>query len=267
MPNLAKAEWEMLCPDLTIGTMDAPAIFEFENEALSQISDHFWEEGYLKLDQVFPLSEIDILSKALDILDGANIPPVYIYVYDQPWLVFERLRALIAHFLGTDYALLPNLWAWHLSKPGDAGWPPHKDCDSQTVFPIGPDKLLLSLSLWIPLTDVTEESGCMYVIPRRNEGKISEAMELERDRLKALAIPLPAKAGSVMGWPQDLIHWGGEFSTAANQPRKSLSFEFQNTSFEPLVTPLLDTGNPPLFDQRIQLIGQQFEKYRHIANS
>lgn len=233
-------------------------------DMLSQIAAHLWDKGYLQLDPLFSLGDLAPISAALDQLKAASIPPVYIYLFDQPWQLFERLRNLIQHFLGADYALLPNFWAWHLDTVGDGGWPPHRDCDAQTVFDIGGDKLLMSLSLWVPLTDVDEENGCMYVIERDQETEIRALQSPPKEDLLAFAAALPAKAGSVLGWPQDVMHFGGTYGPGAKNTRKSLSFEFQNAAFDPLVEPLLDTRTLPGFDVRKKLLSAQFEKYQHI---
>lgn len=256
-----------LCPNLTIESCWATISADFSTDQLAKIATDFWKEGYLNLQPVFTRGELQALVDGMGALKKASISPVYVYLYDQPWALFEKLRQLITHFLGEDYVLLPNLWAWHLWQVGNTGWPPHRDCDSQTVFEIGDDTMLMSLSLWIPLTDVTEDNGCMYVIPRSREGDIPDPQNLAINGLKSLATPLPAKAGSVLGWPQDLVHWGGDYKDTAMGPRISLSFEFQNASFEPLAKPVLDTRHPPDFDHRLKLINQQFEKYKHIVSA
>lgn len=265
MPDRSKEDWERLCPNLSIGKSGNSASVAFQHAVLAAIATDFWKEGYLNLGSVFKEQDISALAEGMACLQKAGIPPVYIYLYDQPWALFEKLRLLISHFLGEDYVLLPNLWAWNLWQVGDAGWPPHRDCDSQTVFEIGDDKMLMSLSLWVPLTDVSEDNGCMFVIPWSREGDIPDPEVLVIDDLKPLATPLPATAGSVLGWPQDLIHWGGDFKDTASGARISLSFEFQNASFDPLASPVLDTRHPPDFEQRLKLINAQFGKYRHIA--
>ncbi|MEH6402240.1 MAG: phytanoyl-CoA dioxygenase family protein [Sneathiella sp.] len=265
MPDLLLEEWERLCPNLTIGKPVSKNFSPFSDTMLAEIADGFWDKGYLKIPSVIKAPELERLVTAFQIFDKADIPPAYLYIYDQPWALFESLRHLIGHLLGTEYALLPNLWAWHLRKPGATGWPPHRDCDSETVFSVGPDQMLMSLSLWVPLTNVDQENGCIFVVAREDEKNLEHDQELELEMLTPYATPLPVPAGSVLGWPQDLIHWGGVYSEGAKEPRMSLSFEFQNTSFAPLAEPLLSTENPPSFEQRVSLIQAQFEKYKHIA--
>jgi Phytanoyl-CoA dioxygenase (PhyH) len=264
MFDRSKGNWLRLCPALTIEGAEPVEPLFINTDLLSQVAAHFWDKGYMQLDPLFSSNDLTPISAALDQLKAANIPPVYIYLFDQPWQVFERLRNLIQHFLGVDYALLPNFWAWHLETVGAGGWPPHRDCDAQTVFDIGGDKLLMSLSLWVPLTDVDEENGCMYVIERGREAEIHQFENPTKEELHAVATPLAARAGSVLGWPQDVLHFGGGYGRNAKSARKSLSFEFQNTAFDPLTQPLLDTRLVPSFEARLELLNLQFDKYRHI---
>ncbi len=265
MLSYSKEEWLNAFPDLTIGAKTAPKVLSFSEARLSEIANSVWSKGYLTQSPVFGAAETEPLFQTLQRLSSKGIPPVYIYLFDQPWFLFSKLNALIAHFLGEEFALLPNLWAWYFDRPGDRGWRPHQDCHLQTVFDLGEDQMLMSLSLWIPLTDVTPENGCMYVLPRDQEQILKNNPDMEQEKLEAYAIPLPAKAGSVLGWPQDIVHWGGHYSARASVPRASLSLEFQNTAFEPLVAPFLDAGSPPPFEERLRLIEQQYEKYKHIA--
>jgi len=264
MFELTVQEWRNICPDLTVDQCATIEPLPFTVAELTSIADQFWKTGYLNIPQLLSPSELEPIISAFNALQAANIPPVYIYIFDQPWVLFEKLRTLISHFLGDKYALLPNFWAWHLSEHGKTGWPPHRDCDAETVFQIGPDPVLMSLSLWIPLSDVDEENGCMSVVARSEEINLPEDGRLNLEDLSAYATCLPAKAGSVLGWRQDLVHWGGEFTPKAKTPRISLSFEFQNRFFDPLVEPLLDTGHPPKFTDRVALLGAQFDKYKHI---
>ncbi len=257
--------WQRLNPALEIeSTSPFPVPLTFSKEQLSEISDIFWREGYLHLPPVFEGDELTALRQGIKTLTAEDFPPVFIYLYDAPWQVFHRLKNLISHFLGDQPALLPHLWAWHITIDKDsAGWPPHVDCVGETRF----DDILMSLSLWVPLTDTTPENGCMHVLPRPFEAQyeppITDAKQIKLQDVRAL----PAKTGSVLGWPQDLWHWSGRSSAMATEPRISLSLEFQSASFAAMAEPLLDTSNPPPFTDRLTLITSQFDKYTHMAET
>jgi len=258
------AAWRALAPDLTIGSSKIAEEIPFSDRQLEEIADGVWRDGYLQLPPLFNQTEMVSLRSVLQAFRGQKLPPVFIYLYDQPWHLFSRLNRLLKHFLGKEFAVLPNLWAWHLEAPGDRGWPLHRDCDAKTVFDVGPDKILMSLSLWLPLTDADEDNGCMSVLPRSAAEKYQAPIENITDIMADDVVVLPAKAGSVLGWAQDLYHWGGKYSGHAKNPRMSLSLEFQNRAFDPLATPVVNLSNLPTFEERLALVEDQFDKYRHI---
>jgi phytanoyl-CoA dioxygenase PhyH len=249
--------WLNLAPGLTIDSSGSPPPLAFNEADRDRTAIRLHNEGYFQLPPVFTEAELAPIRDTLMCFRAQRVPPVYIYLYDQPWHLFHRLTQLVGHFLGDKFAILPNLWAWHLATPGEAGWPPHRDCDADTVFDIGGDRILMSLSLWVPLTDTGPENGCMYVLPRTVQPG-PEGQDLTQ------GVALPARAGSVLGWTQDLYHWGGAYTAEASGPRLSLSLEFQNRAFEPLIEPLLDFSKLPPFGQRLALIDTQFAKYNHI---
>ena len=259
-------DWARINPHLSIGGNSTPSAADLP--ALAEISRHLEEQGYLHLPPAFAEAAIRDLRQGLENLARHSLPPVCIYVYDQPWLLFAALRPLISHFLGDDFRLLPNFWAWHLStEPGSSGWPPHRDCQAETRFPDGlGGQILMSLSLWVPLTDATIDNGCMHVLPRPMEARYDPPLD-DPDRIDfSHGKALPAKAGSLLGWPQDLFHWSGRATGRARIPRMSLSLEFQNPAFEPLRAPLLEIDRPPPLATRLALIADQFERYRHMED-
>ena len=255
MPERRSLEdWQRLVPELGIEQKTPGREIDFDSGALSSLSAAFWKEGYIALPPLFRPADYLPVRAGMERLKRAALPPVYIYLFDEPWLMAAKLGALVRHFLG-DYGILPNLWAWHLAEEGETGWPLHRDCDAVTVFGERDEWVLMSLSLWLPLTDADERNGCMYVVPLASGEGAGEEMQ---------ETPLPAKAGSVLGWRQDLLHRGGAFTARAQNPRLSLSFEFQNRAFDPLAKPLIDPRALPSFDLRQRLIQAQFAKYRHI---
>lgn len=257
----SRAFWRELVPELAaLSPLSVANPAPVTPDMIKSASASLNADGYLQLPPIFSDDQLAPLRSGLSKLETAGIPPVYIYVYEHPWALFAHLGPLIAHFLGEHYALLPNFWAWHLPlTPGASGWPRHRDCDAETRFP-GADgwQSLMSLSFWLALTDATPENGCMSVLPR----------SWEANPAKSDGRALPAKAGSVLGWTQDLYHWSNPVQDTAllgRHPRRmSLSLEFQNRAFQPMAQPLLDLQAPPPFKQRLELVRQQFAKYHHM---
>ena len=258
--------WQAINPQLTIGAPIRPEPLRLDNSGLDGISDKLMREGWLQVPPLFTQKMITSLRQGILNLGARGLPPVYIYVYDQPWQLFATLHPLIGRFLSEDFRLLPNFWAWHrATEKGSSGGTPHRDCQAETRFADGlGGELLMSLSLWVPLTDATTDNGCMHVLPRAMEQRYDPPLD-DPDRIDLNeGIALPAKAGSVLGWPQDLYHWSGQATGRSTTPRISLSLEFQNPAFEPLRAPLLDITNPPTLDERLALIAEQIPRYRHM---
>ena len=156
-------------PDLTIDAhqADSSALLSCPPD-IQDISGQLACNGFLQSGPIFCSNIIDQLRNGVYNLKNHGLPPIYIYIYDQAWQLFSALSPLTSHFLGDDFRLLPNFWAWHIPcEAGVSGWPPHRDCQATTRFTdgLGGD-VLMSMSLWIPLTDATEENGCMHVLPR-----------------------------------------------------------------------------------------------------
>jgi len=235
---------------------------------LTALSQGMAKDGYLQLAPVFEPAELAPIIAAIHALNRLRLPPVYIYMFDQPWSLFRRLGPLIRHFLGDRHFLLPNFWAWHIpARAGACGWPVHRDNDGVTRF-TDPDsgQTLMSLSLWLPLTDATIDNGCMHVLPRSRQAAI-DTQTGDRGLInQEQGLALPARAGAVLGWAQDLYHWSGTATARAGSPRISLSLEFQNAGFAPMATPLLDIAAPPEFSERLALISGQIAKYRHMED-
>ena len=189
-------DWRSIAPQLSIEDNSEVEELFFSEQALGEIAVHFWNQGYLKIPAIFGEADLAPVRDAMEALHCKGIPPVYIYLYDQPWRMFARLAPLVRYFLGENFAVLPNLWAWHLSREGERGWPPHRDCDAQTVFGAGDEAVIMSLSIWLPLNDTDEDNGCMYVLPRPKEEageKIFSLQDIRVGDAKALLQSLVAR--------------------------------------------------------------------------
>lgn len=268
MPDLNKSDyWKTLNPGLAIDGPNKGTAEIFINDSdLTRIADGVLDQGYIYEPPLISADIIAPLHDGIIALEAAGYPPVFIYLYDEAWQIFAKLSPLIRQFLGDSFRLLPNFWAWNLPlKEGASGWPAHVDCQAETRFKIGVgEEILMSLSLWIPLTDATVDNGCMHVLPRPQEERYDPPITDPENIKNGDARALPAKTGSVLGWPQDLWHWGGSVTGKATHQRMSLSLEFQNPAFDPLAEPLLDIANPPPFAERLGLIREQFSKYAHM---
>ena len=114
------------------------------------------------------------------------------------------------------------------------------------------------LSVWLPLVDVSAENGCMMVVPRQLDAHFSKRFNYAHMR-PALppdeadgptevrfdlgsAHPLaPLRAGSIVAWVGNLIHWGTNcIPDADGVARTSVGFNFLADGAR------LQSGLPPL---------------------
>ncbi|WP_430474746.1 phytanoyl-CoA dioxygenase family protein [Thalassospira lucentensis] len=262
--------WQRLNPQLTISTGIDPVVDVDEIGADDggfdggKLSDRFWDEGYFLIEDILPKDELAKLRQGVETLVSKGLSPALIYLYDEAWQVFRRLKPLLSHFLGDRVALLPHFWAWHVDPGQDGrGWPPHRDYQGESVVD---DDMLISMSLWVPLSKASPDNGCMYVLPRSFEKCYGLDITKPEDVFLQDVRALPTGPGAVMGWRQDLYHWGGRASKHASEPRISLSLEFQNAVFDPLADQLLSLETAPKFLDRLSLIASQFEKYQHMQS-
>jgi hypothetical protein len=255
--------WSALNPELALGGAQVDPLFDVDEAWRDELWSDLLTEGYFHLGPRLPAAFVARLAAALRRLRAAHIPPVFLYVYDEPYHLSGYLRAFLAALLGADFRVLPDVWAWHV-EPGPAqhGWGAHRDRDFDCLRPNGMPK---SLSIWIPLTDATVWNGCMYVVPAQLDPHYRA--RVKQCDVKALTDirALPAAAGSVLGWTQALLHWSGRSSRRATEARLSFSIEYQRGDAPAFNAPLLDPGVLPPFERRLGLIGKQILQYRHMT--
>jgi hypothetical protein len=256
--------WRDLCPDMSI-ERDATSIAAAVGNTQVLLSD-LKREGYIQAAGAFPEERISPIREAVTTLSQRGIPLPFAFVYDELWLAFQGISALLTTVLGEGYRALPDFWVWHVQPNENAsGWGPHRDRVQPTL---DPDNSPHTLTVWLPFTDATPLNGCIYVLPalfdqrfeeRRWDGEGNNVVQNPQD-IRAL----PATAGSLLAWNQAILHWGSRGSRLGGGPRISAAFEFQRGDHAPFNSPLLDPGRVPPFSERLGLIGKQVLQYRHM---
>jgi hypothetical protein len=260
-----KAFWEQHFPDLTINGGPASAGREetqFSAADLVLAAERMREEGYFQaaggaLSRLSPaLAEAVATCKRLD------IPPAFIFLFDETWACFQSLNPLLSAFLGPGYRVLPDFWTWHIDPAAqESGWRPHRD---KGRVALAPDGSPLSLTLWMPFTQSTPQNGCMYVLPANRDPVYATAEEgqwkIDIARIRAL----PVKPGEFLVWNQAVLHWGGEASRFAPHARISAALEFQRGDIPPFNQPLSEPFADHPFDFRLKLVAKQILQYRHM---
>lgn len=213
------------------------------------------ERGYLQCGSRADAELTRRVNRGLQRLKATGFAPAFIYVFDETWLVIEAQWRLLGAVLAVDgdadpseAVLEPSIGAHVLSRPsaacrdaegasseiqrhtpiGGAFSLPHRDHSSADCFDDRGHPTLLSL--WVPVTDVTAENGCMFVVPKEADalfGQPAHAQHLSPHRSLdwggAIALA-PVAAGSTLAWHGSLVHWGGRCASySEHEPRASLT--------------------------------------------
>ena len=191
----------------------------------------------------------------MDSLKSAGWPPVFVFLFDEPWLLIDRLYELVGPVLGEDCLLEASIYAWALSrsKPsrvGDVATTADADAEVGGNFAVPhrdnsfadcnfPDGTPSHLSLWMCVNDVGLDNGCMHVLPKDSDGRFHLTKDYWHERVAFpgagqvnnaakppteqlvvnfpmhKALPMPAPRGSVLLWQPNCIHWGSSCSPSS----------------------------------------------------
>jgi hypothetical protein len=258
--------WRHFDPRLTVcatGRHDVDEAHSLDSSEVRRLADKLAIEGYFHTDPVLPLSLIQKMQDCVAQLRGEGWPPVFAFVYDEFWTAVRTasLGQLLSAVLGRGYKQNSIVWTYYVApRKRSAGWTPHADGGGEQ-----------RLTVWIPLTDATLENGCMYVIPRdlvpdslpTDYNTYETIKKIELGRLLQCCQALPARAGSMLGWDHNLIHWGS-MSHGSTTPRVSIGVEFLATHVTPsdYERPLLDSASLPTFPQRLHMIAKGILEYK-----
>lgn len=221
------------------------------------------DDGYLQFDEALDENRVSALRQGVENVVAAEWPAAFCMLYDEYWNLFSGLSSLLQPILGEGYRLLPDIWAWHVDPTAQqAGWRPHRDSNPASLFADGMPK---SATIWNPLTDATPLNGCMYLLPANRDPDYLNPGQRERDLPLQSIRALPAKAGSVLLWNQNIYHWGGRSSPRVSTPRISIACEYQHADLPPMREPLLNPGELPTFDLRSDLIFSLMVRYRSFT--
>jgi hypothetical protein len=260
------AYWRTLCPELGIminQDLENLQGVPLSSEQAAWACAHLERHGYFQIPGIIAPAVVARMSKAVETLRSSGWPPVFSFVYDEFWAI-PRTPALVyflSRKLGTGYLQAAGVWTYRVDPQVRAsGWSPHVDSRNDEE----------RITIWIPLTDATIDNGCMYVIPQDRVPPSLPACYLdwtavshhELEILLRNVVPLPATAGSALGWNNSVIHWGGRALATATFPRISIGVEFMSKRARPRKweTPVVDLELPD-FSTRLRAIGQSVLHY------
>lgn len=233
--------WLELMPTLRITdtpfNSNLPA-HELSPELQTRLRRQMIEDGYFQLPPILDEDETALLRNSIMQLHQKGIMPIFASVYDEYWQALCRLRGLLTPILGHGYRLVPDFWVWYVEADDKvSGWGPHRD-GAQVASNMRNDGTPTLCTAWIALTDVDTANSCIYLLPRKYDAVFQdfvrrkfgqpgipnpEQIPLPLNRIRAL----PTQAGSILGWDQNMLHWGSGSSQWASSPRISIGIYYQ----------------------------------------
>nr|WP_303696014.1 phytanoyl-CoA dioxygenase family protein [Brevundimonas subvibrioides] len=256
--------WRETFPEMTIcgAVQDDDDFNEISPNRLAMVSERLRVEGYFQEADPELVRLSGLLSLAIDRAASLSIPPVFVFLFDEAWRVFNRQKQTLASILGDDYQVMPAFWAWRIDpQAGEAGWRPHRDLGARGLRADGTPKLV---NAWVPLTEASPANGCMYILPANRDPVYGTADEknwkVDYPSIRAL----PGKPGDWFCWNQAVLHWGGQTSQFCHEPRMSIALEFQRGDEPAFNKPLLGTLPNLGFEDRLKMVAKQILQFQHM---
>eukprot|EP00943_MAST-04B_sp_MAST-4B-sp1_P001594 g1594.t1 len=138
------------------------------------------------------------IDATMESLKQAEWPPVFVFLFDEPWLLIDRMFELISPILGDDCLLENSLYAWALSRSkaaakhidggtdsitevnSDLSIPPAAPAEVGGNFPLPHrdnsfeeanflDGSPSHLSTWMCVNNVGLDNGCMHILPKDSD--------------------------------------------------------------------------------------------------
>lgn len=258
--------WKALNPEMSITDYPflAPADMQAQLPAaeVERCLRQMREEGHFRLESVLPKERMARMAKVVDKVVAAGYPPAFAYVYDDFWQVFRDLSPFFTALYGEGYRVVTNLWAWHIPPSGDYhGFKPHRDMTAKNT--LRSDGLPIFGTVWIPLTDVTTQHACMYVLPTNQDPNVPRNLNsyaVPQESVQAIRA-LPAAAGSIMGWNTFALHWGSKSSKWANGPRISIATYIKRAEERSLNSVSVQPNQFLSLEARLAVIGLNMVHY------
>ena len=201
------------------------------------------------------------LRNGIERVTQAGFPSGFACVYDEFYRMFGRLQGVLTPILGPDHVMVMNgIWLRHVPVNDPAyrvfsARGPHRDGLG------APDPRVLArdtptiASIWIPLSDATPLTSCIYVVPAPYDPDyFTTELPIRRAKIRLQDTrAVPAAAGSVLCWTTHLLHWGSRSAPRAAADRFSAEIYFQRGD-----VPALDDSrrlsDPISFNDRLRWI-------------
>lgn len=229
-------------------------------------------DGYCYIPSAIDPKKVDSMLACVHLMVEKGFPPVFCFVYDIFWQLLLDLDPIWRQLLHGDYHVIQNAWTWVVNNKKTANYfPPHRDLTDDEDF-IDEEGRPTLLSVWIPLTNVSTHSSCMYVLPasrdpeyphqaigwRKKWAKDGHRLWKAEELVNIRALPAPK--GSVLGWNAGVFHWGSEPHPKGAE-RVSIGYYLHAANAKKKHPALLDLSKPFPLHARLSVILESLRLY------
>ncbi|MBN9419497.1 hypothetical protein ABS71_07960 [bacterium SCN 62-11] len=257
--------WRGLAPALNLTDDPFPGAVEpyaLNDEDLNQARTQVREEGYLHSTPSIPAEICQQMAEAVGNIIAAGYHPIFLSLYDEYWQILKRTSAALEPILGPNCYPLADYWVWSISlETSGSGWTPHRDLQFRDRPTLREDGAPLLVTAWLPFTDTGPLNGCMYVMPTDRDPNLPDNPDNFGFANLQDVRALPARAGSILAWNQQILHWGSAASKWAKNPRISTGVYFQSADVEPFGPRPIDFQKELPFQQRLAYLAANLLAY------
>ena len=248
--------WQRLAPGLTISSSPEARSMSTPGEPMSSRGlERMMVDGIVRLDACFNDRLTRPLQDAMAAIRADGLHPVFVFVYDEPWIVMAQILRRLSRSLQMELDALPDFWGWHLDPRTDAGgWSVHRGWYEDVR---GEDRLPSLLNVWVSLSEATPRNACMHLVPLGDDPAWPHSLS-RRPFQTTSARAMPTRPGDVLAWNANVLHWGGSCDPTFGQVRASLSFSFIRRGWQRAGRAL---EGSPSFRERLDLVARQFVNY------
>lgn len=261
------AAWRARFPDLTLagdGAARGVGVADIRRAERERLREEIRVEGFFR-GHDSRLAELGShVARAVQACVDSQLPPVSVFLFDEPWQLFDRVAPAVSSVLGPGYLTIPAFWAFHVG-PGDCAWPPHRDRGCASLRPDGSP---MSVTVWIPLAHASPPASTMHVLPASKDVLYRSAEEHgpEPEQLKG-GEALPCQPGDYLCWNHAVLHWGSPTQPDATA-RMSLALEFQRADAPEMGPGLFrGSGSGLGLEDRMSLVREQLRNYAGLEAS
>jgi hypothetical protein len=207
------------------------------------------DTGFMRLESLLRHDEAASLARAAAAIRAEGLPPTFLYVYDEPWLLLGRILPYFARLLGADVEPLADVWAWHVDPRVDAGgWAPHRGWYDDVRSSDGLPSLV---NVWISLTRATPRNACIHAVSFGEDPAWPGDLGRQPFDMSP-ARSLPTEPGTLLAWNANVLHSGGTCDPTYDQPRASASFTLRRRGWRGCAHPAVPFALP--FQARLDIL-------------